>query len=646
MISYSTNGRRALVFETLECRHLLAADPLPVDDLGLTDQAAAQLDQAQLWDTARLAEHFGTGAELELDVFNVRTDSPATTVNVGDVILVRVRESVPAEGGTAPYLFPVFLRAFVGLGYDTDAFTHHPRAYQLADTVELPERTGVLRTNALVAGESGILGLISVAETVPDGFTAANPNRVEDLQSRPEVAAYLASVIHHAALDLEVVDTAQRPVANDDSYEFVWPWGSGGITDPAVGVSAADGVLANDSAPQGAPLRAVLLDVPRHGRLQLNADGSFRYQPNRSLSGSDSFSYVAISEEGTSEIRTVTIVGAYPPIVNVDLRAVSPDGRPLTHVKIGETFFVEMVASATNDSTMLQPITARFGFDADVIMPAGEVEFNPEFGKLEFEIVTGADGDRTLESETVEPTGGLDHGTIRMHVAGFRLEPIFHVEKQVFRIGFTADAAGDVEFQFTDFSTRSLGSHLFNLHSAVLTVTPGSVWQNPRMPLDVNADGIISPLDVLVGINRLNAARDRNLGEERSATDPDHTFPDANGDGIHSPLDVLVIINRLNQRSPAEGEASIMAARPLPTYNSSGELPASAAPSSETNLQPRDEMLSAWAMPTLEDELLDSLTGDHQARPMDDEGDMKEQTDLLSVDELLDNTMRNHWELL
>jgi len=510
--------------------------------------------------------------------------------------------------------------------------------------VDLPKRTGLLRTNAVVASGSGIFGLVSVADSVPDGFTAANANRVEDLQSRPEVAAYLASAINHAVLALEVVDTAQRPVAEDDSYEFVWPWGSGGITDPAVDVPAADGVLANDSAPQGAPLRAVLLDVPRHGRLQLNADGSFRYQPNKSLSGSDSFSYVAISEEGTSEIRTVTIVGAYPPIVNVDLRTVSPDGQPITHVKIGATFFVEMVASATNDSTMLQPITARFGFDADVVMPAGQVEFNPEFGKPEFKIVTDAEGDRTLESQTVEPTGGVDHGGISLHVPGFRLEPLFEAEEYIFRIGFTADAAGDVEFQFTDFSTRSLGSHLFNLHSAVLTVTPGSVWQNPRMPLDVNGDGIISPLDVLVGINRLNAAQDRNLGEERSATDPDHTFPDANGDGIHSPLDVLVIINKLNERSPAEGEASLIVARPVATDSSTGELPTSTAPSSETNVQPRDEMFAAWAMPTVENEWLGSVTGDRQARPMDDDGDMKEQTDLLSVDELLGNTMRNHWE--
>jgi hypothetical protein len=565
MISYSANGRRELVFETLECRHLLAADPLPGGDLGLTDDAGEQPEQAQVWDAASLADHFGTGAELELDVFNVRTNSSATTVNVGDVILVRIRESVPAEGGTESRLFPVFLRTFVGLGYDTGAFAHHPRAYQLADTVDLPERTGLLRTNALVAGESGIFGLVSIAETVPDGFTAANPNRVEDLQSRPEVAAYLASAINHAVLDLEVVDTPQRPVANDDSYEFVWPWGSGGITDPAVEVSAADGVLANDSAPQDAPLRAVLLDVPRHGRLQLNADGSFRYQPNKSLNGSDSFSYVAISEEGTSEIRTVTIVGAYPPIVDVELRAFSSDGQPITHVKIGEKFFVEMVASATDDSTMLQPINARLGFDTDVLVPAGEVEFNPEFGKPEFKIVTDPEGNRTLESQTVEPTGGLDHGGISMHVPGFRLEPIFETEEYVVRIGFTADAAGDVEFKFSDFSTRSLGGHLFNLHSAVLTITPGSEWQNPTMPLDVNGDGIISPLDALVGINRLNAAQDRNLSEERPATDPDHTFPDANGDGILSPLDVLVIINKLNQRLPAEGEASILAVRPVAT---------------------------------------------------------------------------------
>jgi hypothetical protein len=57
-------------------------------------------------------------------------------------------------------------------------------------------------------------------------------------------------------------------------------------------------------------------------------------------------------------------------------------------------------------------------------------------------------------------------------------------------------------------------------------------------------------------------------------------------------------------------------------------------------------MFAAWAVPTVEDELLDSLTRDRQAIPMDDDGGTAEQTDLLSVDELLSNTVCNHWELL
>ena len=63
---------------------------------------------------------------------------------------------------------------------------------------------------------------------------------------------------------------------------------------------------------------------------------------------------------------------------------------------------------------------------------------------------------------------------------------------------------------------------------------------------DVNADGIVSPLDAILVINILNSSepvlKTRGL-----------PYPDVSFDGHISPLDVLMIINRLNQRA-AEGE--------------------------------------------------------------------------------------------
>jgi PKD repeat protein len=61
--------------------------------------------------------------------------------------------------------------------------------------------------------------------------------------------------------------------------------------DGVLQVNAANGVLANDRAPAGAPIQARLLEGPRHGDLIFNANGSFTYRPDANYNGRDSFWY-------------------------------------------------------------------------------------------------------------------------------------------------------------------------------------------------------------------------------------------------------------------------------------------------------------------------------------------------------------------
>ena len=116
-------------------------------------------------------------------------------------------------------------------------------------------------------------------------------------------------------------------------------------------------------------------------------------------------------------------------------------------------------------------------------------------------------------------------------------------------------------------------------------------YQNPAMPMDVNNDGFVSPLDALIVINDLNANGPRNLlpsstldpdtgltpstgGDGTATVDPTGgssggittvpvgpittgsftaqaegapaTYPDVNGDNHISPVDALIILNALN----------------------------------------------------------------------------------------------------
>lgn len=72
-------------------------------------------------------------------------------------------------------------------------------------------------------------------------------------------------------------------------------------------------------------------------------------------------------------------------------------------------------------------------------------------------------------------------------------------------------------------------------------------WQNPLFELDVNDDAFISPIDVLVVINTLNAIGARKLTEPFDNGSPTAAYLDVNSDGSVDPADALALINYLNQ---------------------------------------------------------------------------------------------------
>jgi hypothetical protein len=85
------------------------------------------------------------------------------------------------------------------------------------------------------------------------------------------------------------------------------------------------------------------------------------------------------------------------------------------------------------------------------------------------------------------------------------------------------------------------------------TVYGGSRWHNASLPLDVNADRSIDPLDVLVLINYINAFSARNLDDEIDGL-RSSDYLDVDNDSALSPLDVLLVINWLNHGNGPTGE--------------------------------------------------------------------------------------------
>lgn len=90
--------------------------------------------------------------------------------------------------------------------------------------------------------------------------------------------------------------------------------------------------------------------------------------------------------------------------------------------------------------------------------------------------------------------------------------------------------------------------------------TTGNRWQNPTNRFDVNNDGFVTPNDVLLVINSLNANGPQTLTNE-----PTPPYLDVNGDGLVTANDALQVINAINSNSNSEGEGGASFASLMPS---------------------------------------------------------------------------------
>jgi VCBS repeat-containing protein len=102
-----------------------------------------------------------------------------------------------------------------------------------------------------------------------------------------------------ATLFIEVRPVNDAPAAAGDTYQT--------DEDTTLDVSAAAGVLSNDSDVEGDALSAAVVSGPAHGSLELHPDGALSYTPERDYNGTDSFVYTANDGELDSGPTTVTI---------------------------------------------------------------------------------------------------------------------------------------------------------------------------------------------------------------------------------------------------------------------------------------------------------------------------------------------------
>ncbi len=83
---------------------------------------------------------------------------------------------------------------------------------------------------------------------------------------------------------------------------------------------------------------------------------------------------------------------------------------------------------------------------------------------------------------------------------------------------------------------------------AITIIANQSPYHNSRIPEDVNGDGYVSPIDVLIVVNGLNQKGTFPVPAGGTANgEPPSAMPDVNDDGVVSPVDALIIINHINR---------------------------------------------------------------------------------------------------
>jgi hypothetical protein len=209
---------------------------------------------------------------------------------------------------------------------------------------------------------------------------------------------------------------------------------------------------------------------------------------------------------------------------------------------------------------------------------------------------TDAEGD-ALHAVLITPP---QHAT----PAGFTLNP-----NGTFSYTHDGGTASTDTFQYVAFDEHNAQSEQTVTVVINIADAPAAEWQNPLNRFDVNNDGFVSPIDVLLLINYINANWPNvTLPSPRP---PGAPFYDVNGDGSATSLDVLLVIGQINfENSQGEGEYFVTA-----EGEASPASPAIMAPATDIGLPSTDQ--TGQLVPT-EPGIVRSdpvQTSDHDQRP-------------------------------
>jgi VCBS repeat-containing protein len=199
--------------------------------------------------------------------------------------------------------------ATVTVGHENHAPVANDDSYSTdEDTVlTVPAATGVLANDTDLDGDA--LTAIKLANP-SHGTVTLNSNG--SFTYTPETGYYGDDTFTYKANDgqaesnvatvtITVNHVNHDPVAADDEYTTMQE-------KPIMRVDSTEGVRINDTDPDGDPLTVSLVTDASHGKLSLNDDGSFTYNPDNGFAGIDTFSYKVSDGNGGEDTADVILI--------------------------------------------------------------------------------------------------------------------------------------------------------------------------------------------------------------------------------------------------------------------------------------------------------------------------------------------------
>ena len=396
-----------------------------------------------------------------------------------------------------------------------------------------------------------------------------------------------------ATVSITLSGVNSAPVATDKTYN---------TDEDTVLDGVAPGVMTGDYDPDGQNISVLDYDTTSTlgATVAVNADGSFSYDPttsdflqtlNTSLTVTDAFTYTIVDDDVNAKTATatirVTVSGVNDAPVATDDSALVPRNSVATLTILANDSDIDGTIDASTVTVETDP-----AHGTATVLANGTIRYEPTSDYSGDDVLTytvrdnsGAVSNVASVSLRVNAAPVAENDTIQTfrnvpitmgvlandHDVDGTLDPTsIVVVDQPLHGAASITANGNIiytpnsNFVGNDTLTYTVQDDIGVVSNvatvSIAVITDPFPWQNPNNALDVNNDGTVSPIDVLLLISDLNKNGSRNLPNPPVVPNVPPPYLDVSGDNKISPIDALEVISFLNSpQGEGEGEATSVA---------------------------------------------------------------------------------------